>query len=892
MHWYQYTKTQIEQELQTNIERGLSQEEAKARFLKWGPNLLPETPPESFLSIFFRQFKSPLIYILVVCAVIVYFLGDEADSLIILVVLVFNAVIGSIQEGRSQNTLRSLRKLSEAEAVVLRDGEEEIVPEREVVVGDILVLQEGQKLVADARVIHSSSLSCDEAALTGESGAVIKSEGALLEANLPAAAQKNMVFKGTSILAGNGLAVVVATGLNTEIGKISKAIMTLGDTEIPLQKNIRRLSRLIIYAVTLIASALFVLGLWSGRDAKEMFAVVVSLAVSMIPEGLPLVLTLILVTGVFRMSKRNALVKKLQAVEALGQAKVIAVDKTGTLTKNEMAIKKLFLDGKVYSVTGTGYTPVGHLELGGVKCELDDDLALSAKLASLASRATVKFIEKQGVFKVAGDPTEAAMQVFGEKLGFSREMLFKDFKETAEIPFDYRTKFRAVFYEHQNKIFCAIAGAPEVLIARAEKYLAKAEHKIFSQEVRQAFETAVEEFSQSGLRVVAFGFKVLPHTKSGLDTGITDIVLGGLYGIEDMPRPEAALAIRQAQNAGLKVVMITGDHRHTARVIAKEAGIFREGDEIITGSALAEMTPEDLATRLSKVSVFARVTPEDKMKIIQAYKRAGLIIAMTGDGVNDAPSLVAADLGVGMGKIGTEVAKEAADIVLLDDNLSSIVAAIEEGRAMYKKIQKSLLFLFSTSLGELLTITAALFLRLPMPILAVQILWLNLVTDPLIGTALALSRKESGLLERGVEKLPKYFISRTMLLQMFLVAVVMSAGTLYLFNLYAPTDYGKGITVALTTLAVFQWYNGFNCQFPESSVFSRAVFWNPFLWLAIGGNATLQMLAVYNPFMQKTLKTTPLSGAEWEVILIVPLLVILAEEIRKLIYRILSLKDT
>lgn len=899
MHWYNYTKTQIEQELETNLAAGLTQKEAQARLLKFGENILPEKPSESWLIIFVRQFKSPFVYILVVCSIIVYIIGDHADSLIILVVLLFNALIGAIQEGRSQNTLRSLKRLSEAEATVLRAGEEEIILEKEVVPGDILVLQEGQKNVADARVIHSSNLSCDEAALTGESGAVLKSEHAIAERILPASGQKNMVFKGTNILAGNGLAVVAGTGINTEIGKISRSIIQIGDTEIPLQKNIKKLSRLIIYAVGLISAGLFVLGLISGRGPNEMFAVVVSLAVSMIPEGMPLVLTLILVTGVYRMSKRNALVKKLQAVEALGQANVIAVDKTGTITKNEMAVKKLYVDGKVYNVTGNGYEPHGHLELTGAKLEPNDDLALAAKVASLASRATVRFVEKEGVFKVSGDPTEAAMAVFGEKLGFSREILFNDFRETAEIPFDYKTKFRAVFYENQGKIFCGVAGAPEVLIEKAEKCLVGGEHKACSPAIKENLEAAVEEFSREGLRVVAFGYKI-----SGKDQpagNIDGLIFGGVYGIEDSVRPEAVQAVKKAREAGVKIIMITGDHRHTAAAIAKEAGIYRptsfssppvgEGgvrghyDGIITGPDLAKMSPEELAKHLPEVSVFARVTPEDKMKIIQAFKHAGLVVAMTGDGVNDAPSLVAADLGVAMGRIGTEVAKEAADIVLLDDNLGSIVAAIEEGRAMYRNIQKSLLFLFSTSAGELLTIAAALVLHMPMPVLAVQILWLNLVTDPLIGTALALDKKEPDLLKTKFEKLPKYFMTKTMLLQMFLVAFSMAAGTLYLFNLYHAVDYWKAITIGLTSLAVFQWYNGFNCQFLSQSIFSKQIFRNPYLWIGILGNAGLQILAVYSPFMQRILKTTPLSLMEWGMILGVSLLVIAVEEVRKLIYR-------
>ena len=891
MKWYQYTKTQLEKELQTDLQNGLSAAEAGSRLLKYGPNLLPESARESWLDIFIRQFKSPLIYILFLCAGVIFYIGERVDALIVVAVLLFNAVIGTLQEGRSQSTLRSLKKLSEAEATVIRAGVEEVIPEHEAVLGDVLELQEGQKVIADARVIFSSNLSVDEAALTGESGAVPKHEAVLSEDNLPASSQHNMLFKGTSIVMGNGKAVVVGTGVNTEIGKISKALM-LPETEIPLQADIRKLAQVIIYCVSAVSIGLFILGILTGREVKEMFAVVVSLAVSMIPEGLPLVLTIILVTGVWRMSKRNALVKKLQAVEALGQAKIIAVDKTGTITKNEMVVKKLFAGGKVLAVSGNGYEPKGHLTLGGKPFEVNADITMAATAASLASRASAIFVERESSFKVSGDPTEAAMAVLGEKLGFAREALLQDYKELAEIAFNYKNKFRAIYYEHKDQVFCAVSGAPEVLLEHAGHYFESGQSRKFSPETKKSFEQALEEFSQSGLRVVAFGFKHLsknhiPDFSALPETGaLKDMVLGGLFAIEDSVRAEAALAIRQAQAAGVRVVMITGDHKITAKAIAKEAGIFSEGDTVLTGNDLTEMPEAELDEKLPAVSVFARVTPEDKMKIIKAYKRAHLIVAMTGDGVNDAPSLVAADLGVAMGRIGTEVAKEAADIVLLDDNLGSIVAAIEEGRAMYKNIQKALLFLFSTSLGEMLTIVLALLLGLPLPVLAVQILWLNLITDPLIGMALALDNKESGLLSKKFSKPPKYFVDKLMVIQMAVMAAVMSVGTLYLFHSYLGGDYGKALTVSLTALAIFQWYNGFNCHSLERSIFSRQIFRNPYLWLAFFGNFGLQILAVHHPFFHRILKTTPLSVGEWAMLIVFCLAIILAEEVRKLVLQL------
>lgn len=875
MTWYQYTKSQLEQEFKVTVEQGLSQTEAQNRILTYGPNTLAGKQPDSWAVIFFRQFKSPLIYVLLACAATIYYLGDITDAAIILVVLIFNAVLGTVQEGRSARTLESLKKLSAVYATVLRDGKELIVPESEVVPGDVLMLIEGQRVVADARVVLSVSLSVDEAPLTGESGGVLKHERSLEEEGLQASRQHNMVFKGTSILAGSGQAVVVGTGMQTEIGKISSALLA-PEEEIPLQKNIRKLSQVIIIAIVIISVLLFFFGIAVGKPPREMFAVVVSLAVSLIPEGLPLVLTLILVTGVWRMSKRNALVKKMQAVEALGQADVLCVDKTGTITKNEMVVEKLYMHGSMYIVTGSGYEPKGVVTLAGAESKTED-VMFAAKLAGLASKAKVQMDEAEGVYRVAGDPTEAAMGVFGEKLGFARDTLLKHYHEVGELPFDYKTKYHAVFVkEESGDILCAAAGAPEIILEHSEFYLKDGKQEKLDAPARQVILAAQEEFATEGLRVVAFGFK---HEKEDVQLdNIKKLVFAGLFGITDAVRPEAKDAILKAHIAGLKVVMITGDHTITAKAIAKQAGIFVEGDDSISGKEITELPEEELLARLPKTSVFSRVTPQDKMKLIQLYKKQGLMVAMTGDGVNDAPPLVAADLGVAMGRIGTEVAKEAADIILLDDNLGSIVAAIEEGRAMYKNIQKAIWFLFSTSLGELFAITFALFLGIPIPILAVQILWLNLITDPLMGLALAVTKKEPGLLERQKVKLPKYFLDKHLTINMFLAGLIMAIGTLFVFWLYVDVNETLAFTMSLTTLAVFQWFNGINSVFLEESALGARLFLQPAMWAAILANLGLQLFAVYFPPLQRILKTTALTWAQWSFVVLIAITVVVVME--------------
>lgn len=878
MRWHQLTKNQIISELKVDLEKGLDSKEAKERLFKNGPNSLPEGKPDSLLGIFFRQFKSSLIYILVICSLGVYLLGDTTDALIILVVLLCNAAIGTVQEGKAGKIFRSLKKLSQSEVAVLRNGMEEIISESEAVAGDVLILSEGQKIAADARVIFNYNLSLDESAFTGETGGVEKKDCVLSDSDLPVSSRHNMVFKGTSILTGNGRAVVVETGINTELGKISKSLLE-PEQEIPLQKNIRLFSKILIFVVLIVSVLLFLLGLFLGREVREMFSLVVSMAVSMIPEGLPLVLTVILASGVWRMSKRNALVKKMQAVEALGQAKVIAVDKTGTITENQMVVKQVYTGGKIYTITGNGYYPKGEIFLGDQKQKENPDVSLAGLIGFLTSRATVQLDEQTGIYKVAGDPTEAAMEVFGEKMGFSRDQQIRDYREVGEIPFDYKNKFRAVFYEHQEKVFCVVAGAPEILMKNSAYFLENGQAKELNQKEKENLENTVEEFSSKAFRVVAFGFKYLGK-KHPLDN-IKDLVFGGFFGIEDAIRPEAKNSVLKARAEGVKVVMITGDLKATAKAIAKEASIFNEGDLIITGPELAQMSDQELNEKLSFVSVFARVTPEDKMKIIKAYKSAGIIIAMTGDGVNDAPSLVAADLGVAMGKIGTEVAKEAADIVLLDDNLGSIVSAIKEGRVMYQNIKKALQFLFATSLGELFTIVAALLLNMPLPILAVQILWLNLITDPLIGASLALEKEENKI----YIKQNKYFIDLPMVTHMVMVGVIMMCGGIYLFNLYSPLGYVKATTVTLTVLAVFQWYNGLNCRFLYRSIFHKRIFSNRYLWLSLGFNMLLQIAAVYLPVVQKVLKTAPLGLREWLLAFAFGFILIFAEEIRKAIFR-------
>lgn len=880
-NWHIKSLSEIFEEFHTS-EHGLGSKESVHLLGEYGPNKLPEAKADGLAIIFLRQFQSPLIYILIAAAVIVFLIGGIIDSIIIFAVLFFNAIVGTVQEGKAQNTLSALKKFVETKTSVIRDGKEVIIKDVEVVPGDIIILQEGGKVPADARVFLSRNIKIDESTLTGESSPVHKVSDILEKEDLPISEQKNMVFKGTSVVSGNGKAVVAATGRDTVIGKIAKEIADI-DTEIPLKANIRYLSRLIIIAVSFVAVLFFIFGIFDGRPAKEIFTTIVALSVSIIPEGLYIVMTLILASGVWRMSKRNVLVKKLQAVEALGQARIIAVDKTGTITKNEMIVQKVYVDDKFFDIGGAGYEPKGEIKLNGINIDSANhpELLFTGKIAAFCASARVMFSEESKQWRVIGDPTEAAMLVLSQKLGFHKDDLEKESPLLAEIPFDYRLRYHAAVHQLEDKKMLSVVGAPESVLEISKKIWRNGKSYIMEAEDKKKLESVFSEMSESGLRVVALA-KTIKPPEILKGEKIKDLVFVGFFGMKDALRPEVSEALQKAISAGIKVVMITGDHKITAKAIAREAGIYHEGEEILTGQDIDNFTEDELSKNIDNVSVFARVTPEHKIKIIRAYKLRGEIVAMTGDGVNDAPSLVAADLGVAMGVIGTEVAKEAADIVLLDDNFGSIVAAVEEGRNIYKTIKKVILYLFSTSAGEVLTIGGAMFLGYPLPVLPAQIIWLNFVTDGFLDVALAMEPKEEGLLKGNFERPKKYLIDKLMAQRMVFMAVPMMVGTLFLFKSYFETDIVKAWTVSLTVLAVFQWFNAWNCRHEKKSIFKMGFLKNKFLVGATVIIIFLQLMAIYNPFLQKVLQTAPLDVFDWLKIIAVAFSIIVVEEIRKI----------
>ncbi len=835
-------------------QNGLSQSEFERALAKFGRNIIPSQKPPGILSIFISQFRSPLIYILLSAGIFILFLKEYIDASLVFSVLVFNAIIGTVQEGKAQNTLAALKKFSKTNAVVIRDGEEKIIDDSLVVPDDIVILREGEKVPADILILESANLQINESALTGESVPVRKDK----------TESKNLAYKGTTVVSGFGVGRVLKTGPNSRLGQISAEISGI-KSDLPINREIAKISRIILITASFLSLVIFILGLIRGFSLELMLRTVVSLAVSIIPEGLPVVLTLVLALGVWRMSKRNALIKKLQAVEVLGQATVIVVDKTGTITKNELSITDVYISGSVSKVSGAGYDPEGEIIITKTPRA---DILQSALVAFSTALAKV-YKNDAGDYLVSGDPTEAALSVYAAKISKQLDLdLEKNCHILEDKPFDYNEKYHASISEYKGHKYLCIAGAPEKIIELSG--LTGAD--------KQRVLDQIELLTSQGLRVVGYAYKT-DETK--IKTSLPRLKFGGLYGIKDNLQPNVADAVSRVKTAGIRVIMATGDHLSTALSIARDAGIYSEHDKYLTGSDMAEMDDESLQNVIEDVTVFARVSPEDKMRIIKALKARGEIVAMTGDGVNDAPSLMAANLGIAMGKIGSEVAKEASSIILLDDNFSSIVAAIEEGRIIFQKIKNILLYLFSTGAGEVLVIMGALILGIGLPLKPTQIIWMNFVTDVFIVIALAVENRERSLLTAKWSKASHKMLDLVMLERVLLIGTVIMFGSLYLYHQNYLLDPIKASTIALTVLAVFQWVNAFNVRSETSSVFRSSFSSMKYLILSIIFVSVLQALIIYHPFLQKVFQTTALDLKDIFIIIIMSLSVIVVEEIRK-----------
>ena len=854
--------------------------------------------------IFIRQFRSPLIYLLLFAAVIIFIVGeDKLDAFIISIILLFNACLGTIQELRTHNIVESLQKFLTTESIVIRDGVKSIIPDKDITIGDIIVLQEGQRIAADARIISAYTLQIDEASLTGESNPVNKTTETLSE-DLAMANQKNMVFKGTYILSGSGLAIVTATGIQTEIGLIHKVTKTI-DTDIPLKRELDHLSYMLLLSIFLICGVLFIIGYFGGKPLEELLVMLTALFICVVPEGLPIALTLVLVTGAYHMAKQNVLVKNLQAIEALGRANVIILDKTGTLTRNEMIVTNIFSDNLMWSVTGTGYHPEGTItsKNESAHSQHNESLKYAAKAAILLSDAQISYDKHLDIFSLKGDPTQAALSIFGTKMGFKKEELDQQYKLIYEIPFCRELYYRAGFYEYKQdneiKIIAFIAGSPEIIM----------KNTISDNKGKQ--QQALNLLLNKGLRTIAIAMKnikkpnlveALKKYETERDAYISLIKDTSIFlafcGIEDSIRPEVENIITRARKADIFIVMATGDHKKTALSVAQKVGIYQQGDKNIDGIDFDQASDAELLSKLKNTTVYSRVAPKDKMRIVNLFHQAGDIVAMTGDGINDAPSLIAADLGIAMGKIGTEVAKEASDLILLDDSFSSIIEAIKQGRHIFYALKRVILYFFTTNVGEILIVFFALTVNvfykegLPLPITAAQILWLNLVTDGFMDVALSTEPQEKGLLDKTWLDHRHYLIDKSLLSRMIVMAIPMALGSLIIFLYYYQISLPLARTMTLITMAMFQWFNAWNCRSMNKSIFHIGMFSNKWFLLAAGFVISLQLAILYIPFMRFVFKTTPLSFSQLLLTLFIASSIVWMEELRKYIWRLYNKENS
>jgi magnesium-transporting ATPase (P-type) len=879
--------------LGANDNRGLDSDTVRSRLNSYGRNQLPQATRRSYMSIFLGQFLSPLIYLLLLAAGIAFFIGEGKDSVVILVVVFLNAVIGSFQEGRAEQSLEALRKLSKLQARVIRDGQEQLVEASEVVPGDILVLAAGDAVPADARIVNSSQVMAAEAALTGESLPIEKVADKIPEDTV-LADRRNMIYAGTYIHSGRCLAVVVATGVANEIGKIAKLASTAVQPKTQLELRIDGFGRQLIYASIFLCLLVVSIGYLRGIPAAEIFMVALSQMVSLVPEGLPVAMTIALAVGVQRMAKRGTVVRRLSAVEALGSTTVICTDKTGTLTRNEMTVTNIYIpfNDKNILVTGVGYDPDGFFLHGDQEINpMEDNVLSRLKLACVLCN-DAQLIPPDAAnspWKILGDPTEGALLTLSAKAGLDIQEKRRNYPRLAEIPFDSSVKMMATQNQVDRESIVFIKGAPDILLDYCNEFVTDAGEESLSDLTKAKIQSAANKMADSALRVLAFAYvKSIPiDQKFGFKTFYKEATFVGLVGQIDPPRSEVAQAVLESQEAGIRTVMVTGDHKATGVAIARSLGITQGQDLAIDGKELEALSDAALEDIIGKVSVFARVHPAQKLRIVETFQNKGHVVTMTGDGVNDSPALVKADVGVAMGITGTEVAKEASKIVITDDNFATIVAAVAEGRLVYQNIKKLVLYLFSTSISEVIVLLLALISGFPPPLAAVQILWINLVTEGTLTVNLVMEPAEGHEMIAPPIPSSQPLLDRSIFARMPLMVISITASTFGWFLFRTGQGAGSAIVQSetLSVLAVCQWFNVLNCRSSIRSSFSFDLFKNQ--WL-IGGlilGNVLHFAVIYWEPLSRLFRTVPIAPAQFFAIGVVASLVLWAEEVRKLIIR-------
>lgn len=866
-------------------QKGISSMQAKERLSQHGPNQLESTTKPSPLKIFIGKFKDYMVLVLIFAAIISFIAGETTNAYVILGIVVLVAIIGFVQEYKAEKAMEALREMVAPEADVIRDGQMSTIPAADLVPGDVVFLEAGDKVPADGRILEVTSLQVIESSLTGESMPVEKLVQTLPE-DMALADRKNMVFMGTIISQGNCRAIVTATGLGTELGRIS-GLMKQEQAEPPLKIKLQQLAKRQALLVMVISAIVFILMFSRGLPVIDALIASIALAVAGIPEALPFIVTLALAFGTQAMAKKNAIIRRLPEVETLGSTTVICTDKTGTLTTGEMTLREIRTYRKI-EVTGAGYDPSGQFISQGAKLEpTEEDLARILKIGVHANNSAIE--RANGGWRVVGDPTEGALIVAAKKAGILDKI--KDSSSRfIEYPFDSeRMRMTTVDEVHKEGYIVSMKGAPEVVLSHCTKTTTPNGTKTLTEEDRRSILADADDMAENALRVLALAWKPISNNDPvEVDCIESGLIFAGLTGMMDPPRKEVPEAIRVSKMAGIRTVMITGDHRLTARAIGKELGIGN--GEVIEGVQLDRMSSEDLREHIDDVSVFARVTAEHKVRIVEALKARGHIVAMTGDGVNDAPALTAADIGVAMGRTGTEVTKEASDMVIADDNFATIVSAIEEGRRIFDNIRKGTSYLLSVSFAELATIFFAVALGFPLPLLAAQILWINVVAEEFPAIGLALEPSHSDIMKRKPRDPKESMPSRPLMIYTLGIAATIVAGTLgmYIITLQSNPDLSYARTVAFVGLGFFTVYNAYSSRSLQESVFRMNPLGNKTLLIGIAASILAILAVVYIPFMQFIFETRPLTSESWILILITGLVVVLAAEVMKKILSGLS----
>ena len=890
--WHSATPEEVLLRLRCNA-NGLTAAEVAERLEKHGTNTLPEDARKPLWHLFLRQFQSPLIYILFAAAVLAFTLGKHEDSWVILIVVLINSIIGAFQEGRAERSMEALRKLSSLRVRVLRDGGEQSIEAADLVPGDVMLMTAGDAVAADARLLEARSLEVAEAALTGESLPVLKQSSPLPDDSL-LADRKNMVYSGTHITAGRTKAVVVATGLDTEVGKIARLTATAQAPKTPLELRMDQLGRYLVLAAILLFTLVIVAGFTRAMPMVDILMVAVSQMVSVVPEGLPVALTIALAVGMQRMARRGAIVRTLSSVETLGCTTVICTDKTGTLTKNEMTATTVWLaDGRMLAVSGTGYTP-------------DGDFAHADGVSDPAADSCLRLILEAGVlcndsqlvppaagdfrWRALGDPTEAALLTLAMKGGIEPARLRHDWPRRAEIPFDSSNKMMATQHGHAGmpgRVF--IKGAPEWILPLCSHAWTKGRPEPLDPSRRLATLQSAGNLAEKALRLL--GFAMLEPAQIDESSGFGQFhgqaVFLGFVGQIDPPREDTKSAVAECRRAGIRPVMVTGDHLATGLAIARMLDIARDGDRAVDGRELEQMPEQDLVAALDHIAVFSRVHPAQKLRIVEAFQSRKHVVAMTGDGVNDAPALARADVGVAMGITGTEVAKSASNIVITDDRFSTIVEAVEQGRLIYGNIRKLLLFLFATSIDEVIILLGALWLGYPLPLAAVQILWINLVTEGTLTINLVMEGPEGDEMERSPVRSCDPLFNLPMLRRMALMVPTSVAATLgyFIWRLQTGAPFPLVQTETFTLLAACQWFNALNCESPTRSALRLGILKNPWLLGGLLLANLLQIAVVYTAPLNRLFHTMPIPLAQVVLIGAVASSVLWVEESRKFLAR-------